>query len=477
MDADPFPEVYAHMQEIFAVVLRAAAPFPRSVHSAAGRGHQPVNQPAAQESTGERSSGEISGAVYGSVPGEYSSHFDSAGTSNLGDVTPVSHRQENFICPQFVESYTTPRSTEDFVDITDVSGGVANHQVQKERDVASIQSSSSSKEVPSDLNLRIATKLREFQAMAKEIEDLMRTTKLSHPGQVVISDETKAQTDTTEEKSHIQEKNISCSKKDTCNLTNTKKDKTTVSRSQIKGHSDVKKTKFDANKVYTHSTLYMSEYWGWKLYSICHELEVMCENLSCVLQSILESFLLCGIAYPDYGRPYLHLAEVASLLIGVSSQLRSAVKCIMNNISVCNIKEIAHLIFAVKKLTTIFPLLETACRNLYSEFMQDHPPSCRHPDSCEGENWHREARSKLDIICHQMDVAYEQLEKAFWKINIIRNNEAAPSEFSLCSLQPETDSEQVDPKKMFFTIARKFLLIEEHISSLLKGRKFQGREQ
>jgi hypothetical protein len=475
------------MHELFAAVLQVVSPDHQSVQSTAGRSHQPVNQPAAQsveQSRRELSLGEISGAVRGLVPGECSSHFDSAEASNLGDVTPLSHRQEVFMYPQFVESHATFRSTEDIVDVgylgseTDVSGGEANDQLQKEHDKASIQSSSLSKEVPSDLNLRIASKLREFQAMAKELEDLLNMTKLSHPDQVVISDETKPQTGTTEEKSHTEQKNMSGRKIDTCNLTDANNDKTSISQSQIKGHSDVKETKFDANKEYKCSTLYVSEYWGWKLYSMCHELEVRCENLSCVLPSTLESFLVCAIGRPDYARPCLHLAEVTSLLMAISSQLRSAVRRMMNNISGYNIKEIAHLIFAIKKLTTIFPLLETACRNLYSEYLQNRPPSGRHADNGESDHWHHEARSKVDVICHQMDVAYEQLGKAFLKINIIRNYEAASSEIPLCSLQPEeTDSEKVDPKKMFFTIARKFLLIEEQISSMMEAMTFQGQAQ
>jgi membrane-associated HD superfamily phosphohydrolase len=427
-----------------AAVLEVADPDLQCLQGDVGRGHQPVNQPAAQELL----LAEMSGAARSLVPDEHSSPCDRAQASNQSDVevTPLSYRQEVSISPQFVESHATLRNTEDFVDVGHSASDITVREARDQESDEAAVLSSSLMEVSSDLILRIATKLREFETVSKELEDLLCMMK--------------AQRGTAEEDSRIEQKNMTDSKIDPCKNADPKNDKPTVSESQIKGHSDGKKTKFDASKVH------VSEYLAWKLYSICRELQVMCETVSSVLPSTLGTLLKCGILRPKFARPYLHLAEITSLLTGFSSKLRSAVGHMMNNISGSNIKEITYLSLAIKELTAILPLLETECRNLYSECVQDCQPSDCHSDA--------EARSEIDTICHQMDVAYEHLEKAMWKMNMIRDNEAASSEIPL---HPETGSEQVDPKDVLFVIARKFLSIEKHISSLIEARTFQGQAE
>lgn len=454
------------MQKLFAVALKAVGPGPRALQGVVGRGHQPVNEPTAQsvaKSRKELSLGEMSEGVWSSVPDEQSSPCDRAQSSNEGGVTPFSHIQEISIRPQSVDSHAPLRNTEDSGDVGhlgfDVSVGEEHDQVQNERDRTSIQSSSLSQ----NPNLWIDTKLREFKAVSKQLEDLLHLIK--------------AETGTAPKRARIEQNNMTDSKIDSCNRADPKNVKPTVSKSQIKGYSDKKKTKFGAIKMHKNSTLCVSDCWVWKLQSMCCELQVMCERVSSVLPSTLEAFLLGGIISPNYARPYLHLAEVTSMLIGFSSKLRSAVGNIMNNISGSNVKEIAHLVFAVKELITIFPPLETACRNLYSEYLHDRSPSDCHTDSDESKRWHTQARSKMDTICHQMDVAYEQLEKAVRKMNIICDKEAASPEIPLCQLRAQTGSEQVDPKEILFITAKKILVIGKHISSLMTVRKFQGQAE
>lgn len=466
MKADPFREVYEGMQDLFAVVLKAVGQGPQALQGDVGRGHQPMNQPAAQsvaQSRKELSLGEMSEDVYSLVPDEQSSRCDTSQASNEGDVKPFSHLQECSIRPQSVDSHAALRNNEVSGDVGhlgfDVSVGEAHDQVQNERDKTSIQSSSLSQ----NQNLWIEKKLRELQAVSKELKDLLHLMK--------------AETGTAEEKSRIEKNNMTDSRIDPCNRADPKNVERTLSGSQIEGHSDRKKTKYDGYKMHKNSALCVTEYWASKLQSMCHELQVMCEGVSSVLPSTLEAFLVGGIICPNYARPYLHLAEVTSTLIGFSSKLLSAVGNIMNNISGSNIKEIAHLLFAVKELITIFPLLETACQNLYSEYLHERSPSDCHSDSEESKRWHIQARAKMDTIFHQMDVAYEQLEKAIRKMNIICDNEAASSEIPLCQLRPETDSKQVDPKEILFITARKVLLIGKHISSLMEVRKFQGQAE
>jgi hypothetical protein len=401
------------------------------------------------------SSEEKSEGVCSSVPNEHSNPCDRAQASDQGDVTPKS-----------VESHATLRNTEDFVDVGHLGSGVsvseAHDQVQSERGKASVKSSSLIQAVQ-DRNLWIDTKLREFQVMSEELEDALHMMK--------------GQKGTAIEKARIQRKKISDSRIDRCKRAGSENNKPTVYKSQINRHFDAKKTKFDASKLQKMSTACVSECWAPKLQSMCLEMQVMCESVSSVLPSTLESFLLGGIICPKYARPYIHLAEISSLLIGFSSKLSSAVGHIMNNVSDSNAREMAHLIFAIKELNIIFPLLETKCRNLYSLYLQDHSSCDRHADTDKNKGWHAQARSKMDTISHQMDVAYEQLEKAILKMNTIRDKGAASSEIPLCPLRPETDSEQPDPKQMLIIIAKKILIIQKHISFLIEVRRFQGQAE
>jgi hypothetical protein len=461
--------------------VKIAAPDSSSAQDSVGRKDQPVVQPAAQSAEQTRKElllRKISGALHDLFQGEHSSSRDRAEASSQGDATPLSRPQEDVNFAEIVENLATLSGTAGFTDLgylhpeIDDSGGQASAQVQKEGGKASVPSFSLSKEVPLDENLQISGKLQELQAMSKELEDLPHVTTITYPDLADITDEAKAQTGTAEEGSHIDQKNIG-SRMDPEN------DKPTVSQSQIKGHFDGKKTTFDASKVHETSSSKLTEYYSLNLYSMCQQLEAMCEKMSCVLPSTLQSFVLHGNLYPDYARPCLHLAEVASLLHGFSSELHFAVRRMMQNFAISNITELglAQLFFAIKKLTEIFPLLDVTCRSLYTDYLIDHAPSdCRKDTgACKDEEvkfgW------KMNTICHQMDVADEQLGKAIRKMTNILDNEKAFSESQSQPVQPETDSQQVDPKEMFFKIAIQLLLIEEHISFLLGARRRRSRPE
>jgi hypothetical protein len=448
------------MREIFAAVLKIASPDHQSLQGDVGTGHQPVNQPAAhsvEETRKELSLGEMSGAACSLVPDEHSVPWDIA-----QEATPLSHGQKVSIRQQFVESHATLIKTEDFVDVghlgSTVSVGEALDQVQNVRDNASVQSSSLSQEVPRDLNLQIARKLQEFQQISKELGDLLLMAK--------------AQKGTVEEKSRIEQTKMTDS-----NGADAKNDKSTVAEIHIKEHSDTKKTKFVASKVTKNPALYVCAFWTSLLYKKCRQLQVLCERVSSILPSTIDSFLLAGIMNPAYARPHLHLAEATSLFIGFSFKLHSTMGHLTNNISGCNVKEVAHLLFALRELIIIFPVLEAACRNFYYDYLQDFPSGACQTSTDDRKLSHAQIRSKMDMICHQMDMAYEQLGKAIGKINIIRDNEAASSKISLHPLRAERDSRQVDPKEIFYIISRKLLLINHQITSLMKTRKFHAHAE
>jgi hypothetical protein len=488
MEADPSQEMHAYMQELFTAVLEIAAPDLQPIESSVCRGHQPANQPAAQlteQSRKELSSGEVSGVMRELRRDEHSTQSDRAEASGQGGVTPLSHPKDDISYQQLVGILATLKDNKYFLDLghlgseSGVSGGEASGQMQNENEQVPVQSSNLSKEVSLSLNHQISRKLQELQAVCKELEDLLHMKMLAHPDQVSASDETKsqAQTGTAEEEPHIEQERMTDSRIEPCNLTDPKREESAVSKSKIKGHSDGEKTTFDESTLHGIPIPYVCEHLASKLNNRCRQLRAMCETLSSVLLSTLESFLASGIIHFCGARRCLQLAEVACILIGCSSQLRSAVELILDNILFCSVNEMAYLSLAIKQLTEIFPLLETLCRNMYADYLQlQQPCDCR-KDPGAGKNGHLKVIWKADKICQQVDVADEQLEKAIQKLNIILDNEAAAPEIPALPLQPETESKQGNSKVTFLTIVRKLLLIEEHISSLLDAWTLQGQDE
>jgi hypothetical protein len=457
------------MEQLFTAVLEVADPDFQPVQNAACRGYQPANQPAAQlneQSRKELSPVEASGVEHDLGQDEHFTLSGGAGAYSQGDVTRLSHPKDDLDYQQLIEVLTTFKDNNYFANVehlgseSDVSGDQASGQVQNEASFDPVH--------------QISRKLQELQIESKELDNLLHMKMACNRDQLSASDETKSQpqTGTAEEEQHVEQER-STNRTETCNLTDPKSEESTVSKSQIERHSRGEKTTFDASRLEGISIPDLWQTFGRKLYDMCYQLQVGCKNLSSKLLTTLNTFVVGSIMKDHGAKQYLHQAEILSILIGCLSELRSALRHTADYIGGCSIKEIACLIYTVKRLIAIFPLLERACWNLYNDYVHLQP-DCQ-KDSGAGKSVYAEDRWKADEICQKIDMAGEQLEEAAQKLNIINDIEAGDPEIPEFPLQPEAPSTHRSSKKTFFTVARKLLLIEEHISSLIGARTFQGR--
>jgi hypothetical protein len=513
-DEDPFKEMHSYMQEMFSAVLEVAAPEPQPGPSSAGRRYLPGNQQAAQ-SSGSSSSGRTSGILYRLGGDDHSSRRDTDEESRQTDATPLSGTEEDFNFSELAEILAALRNSKHFVEgglpapETEASEGDSSGQMLKGGAEAPVESPSLGTEVPLHLDpvespslatevplhldpvessslgtevllhldQQISMRLQQFKTMSKELEELLHKNTVLNPDEVAISDQAKTETGTAEEEPNIEEDKTTGSIIETCNLTDSTNDKPTVCQSHIKGHSDENKTSFDASTSSMHgvSVPYALEYWAWQLHGQCFELRSMCENVSAALLNTSDICVKCAVSNPERARRCLHLAEVASILFGFSSRLRSTMGHIMDNIWGSDFKEVACMSFAIKKLSAVFPVLESVCGNLYSDYLQTQSTSDYHKEPVEGKEAHADTKLDTAKICRRMDAADEQLGKAIRKLRIIHGIELNNTETPTFPLQLDTEAQQGDSKENFVSIARKLLLIEREITSLLEARTYQGQ--
>jgi len=210
--------------------------------------------------------------------------------------------------------------------------------------------------------------------------------------------------------------------------------------------------------------------WPEELLCLCRMLKSTCLNARSLQPTTFLELVTLAEKRPGQARQCYQLAQLMIFLSAFSCQMRPVLETIMKTLTLLNSTDVepGQLISAVRKVASVFPLLDMEVQNICtkqvrrapSEDNPEHASASRHAEQT-GVHW------ELLTASQQLDIAGENLEMASRLLRKFpRHDKGCSLDSSKCPMHSETYFQRACPKERFMVLALKFSSIEEKICLL-----------
>lgn len=221
--------------------------------------------------------------------------------------------------------------------------------------------------------------------------------------------------------------------------------------------------------------------WPEELLCLCRMLKFRCQNAMSSHPTTYRELVILAETRPGHARQCYQLAQLMFFISAFACQMRSALEILIKTLTVLNSTDFepGQLVFAVRKVASVFPLLDVEVQDICTKLIRravpdDQPMQASAPTHADqtGAQW------QLLSASQQLDIAGESLEMASRLLGKFpRLDDGCSIDSSKCPMHSGTYFQRACPKERLMILALKFSSIGEKVCRLLEVVKHSKYKQ